>query len=357
MLEPEMQMTPFVTDVTSDGLISLGFPEPLTIDSATLSDPGQVAMPSTTSRRLLSKTVSFEDEDGSEVKYEILDTIEIKLSSTEDEDLEAIQVDWMLKSFDGQSAQIQMDLDSIFERNIDMQVYDNVSIQFNDATGAITTQSGKGINFGETISWQLQPLVKKSVTDGVQGLAKLWLTLVIIAITITFFLAIFQGSLVSTWMLINSLQLIAHVPLIANKLPANAHYFLLNFLGVVRLNFELINSQIDSVSEQMSESELLSSADSIYSAHLRSSGYHFSFIRNMLLILSIAVVIGIVWSVTAIFNIVKNKSRSEEQQRRSKASNEAFMNNFMVRFAYEAFFELMICAFISVTNQEVAGLG
>lgn len=32
------------------------------------------------------------------------------------------------------------------------------------------------------------------------------------------------------------------------------------------------------------------------------------------------------------------------------------MNNFMVRFLYEAFFELMICAFINVTNQEVGGL-
>jgi len=29
----------------------------------------------------------------------------------------------------------------------------------------------------------------------------------------------------------------------------------------------------------------------------------------------------------------------------------------MVRFVYELFFELMICAFINVTNQEAAGFG
>ena len=32
------------------------------------------------------------------------------------------------------------------------------------------------------------------------------------------------------------------------------------------------------------------------------------------------------------------------------------MNNCMVRFFYEAFFELMICAFINVTNQQLAGM-
>jgi len=58
-------------------------------------------------------------------------------------------------------------------------------------------------------------------------------------------------------MLINSLQLIAHVPMIANRLPSNAHYFLLNFLSIVRLNFESINAQIDTLSGTMDEAKLL----------------------------------------------------------------------------------------------------
>ena len=32
------------------------------------------------------------------------------------------------------------------------------------------------------------------------------------------------------------------------------------------------------------------------------------------------------------------------------------MNNVMVRFFFEAFFELMICAFINVTSQEIFGV-
>lgn len=87
-------------------------------------------------------------------------------------------------------------------------------------------------------------------------------------------------------------------------------------------------------------------------------GYHYSFVRNMLLVISIAAVIALVWLITAISQIVRNKSlSSEELSRAGPRSQETFMNNFMVRFVYEVFFELMICAFISVTNQEAAGLG
>ena len=82
-----------------------------------------------------------------------MDALAISLSSTENEELEPIQVDWQLKSFDGQQAQIQMDLDSIFEQDVDTEIYDKVSIQFNDANRNFASQSGKGINFGQTVQW------------------------------------------------------------------------------------------------------------------------------------------------------------------------------------------------------------
>lgn len=109
-------------------------------------------------------------------------------------------------------------------------------------------------------------------------------------------------------MLINSLQLIAHVPLIANKLPANAHYFLLNFLGLVRFNFEFINSQLDSLSQKMGEMNLLASDESYYSADMRTNGYHFSFIRNMMFAVSVFLVICLVWLFSAIFQLCRNKA-------------------------------------------------
>ena len=70
----------------------------------------------------------------------------------------------------------------------------------------------------------------------------MWLTLIWVALAISFILALFRGSLVHTWIFINSLQMVSHVPLIAQNLPSNAHYFLLNLLGLARLNFESFNT-------------------------------------------------------------------------------------------------------------------
>ena len=43
----------------------------------------------------------------------MFEAIEIKLSSDEIEDIEPITANWSLKSFDGQQAKLQMDLDAI----------------------------------------------------------------------------------------------------------------------------------------------------------------------------------------------------------------------------------------------------
>ena len=96
-------------------------------------------------------------------------------------------------------------------------------------------------------------------------LANMWLYQICIAVTISFFLAIFQGSLVSTWMLINSMQLMAHVPLISDKLPANAHYFLLNFLSLVRLNIEGMGSSLDQLDLKLKEYMLITEENSGFS--------------------------------------------------------------------------------------------
>jgi len=42
------------------------------------------------------------------------------------------------------------------------------------------------------------------------------------------------GSLLPTWMFINTLQLIAHLPLLNSEMPGNAHYFLSKYLDYVR---------------------------------------------------------------------------------------------------------------------------
>ena len=75
-------------------------------------------------------------------------------------------------------------------------------------------------------------LVLSSIIYWVIGIA-------IIVLVLTF------GPLLSVWMFINSMQLIAHVPLIRSKLPGNAHYFLLEHLNIIRLHFFGLNSWLN----------------------------------------------------------------------------------------------------------------
>lgn len=55
----------------------------------------------------------------------------------------------------------------------------------------------------------------------------------------------------------------------------------------------------------MKESELLADDDNYFGANLRVSGYHFSFVRNMMVILAIATLIALVWMITAVMEIVR----------------------------------------------------
>ena len=42
------------------------------------------------------------------------------------------------------------------------------------------------------------------------------------------------GSLLPSWMFINALQLMAHLPLLNSIMPANAHFFMSKYLNLVR---------------------------------------------------------------------------------------------------------------------------
>ena len=126
---------------------------------------------------------------------------------------------------------------------IKIDFLDNLEIIFNDATGLFKSEDGKRINFGEIASWKLSPrTINSSKVSNVDILASLWLVLAFFTLTIAFVLAIFQGSLVPSWHLINTLQLIVHIPLISDQVPANAYNFLLNFLGLSRLSFAGLGS-------------------------------------------------------------------------------------------------------------------
>ena len=69
----------------------------------------------------------------------------------------------------------------------------------------------------------------------------------------------------------------------------------------------------------------------------------------MLTVLCIATFFGLVWLVAAVIHQIRKKVGGAETAK-SASEFEVFMNNFIVRFLIEIFFELMICALISITS-------
>lgn len=81
-------------------------------------------------------------------------------------------------------------------------------------------------------------------------------------------------------------------------------------------------------------------------------GYRFGFIRNSLLVISAAAVIAFVWLIVAVGEKLRNFCVKEESRH---TRFEVTLNNFVVRFLLEVYFELMICAFITISSPSSAG--
>ena len=85
-----------------------------------------------------------------------------------------------------------MDLQSLEQyEDVDMNVYTDLEITFNDSDGTFTSDEGKGISFGEKITFKIGPLVPDKSTQKVSAIGSLWITCIWVALTITFILALF----------------------------------------------------------------------------------------------------------------------------------------------------------------------
>lgn len=83
-LAPEKQIAPFITEVSSDGLISLGFSEMM------MTSVDQFAEPMSTAVRKLSQEVTMQKKDGSQGQYDVFEAIEITLTSSQSEEFAPI---------------------------------------------------------------------------------------------------------------------------------------------------------------------------------------------------------------------------------------------------------------------------
>ena len=134
-------------------------------------------------------------------------------------------------------------------------------------------------------------------------------------------------------------------------MPPSVFYTFKKYLHLVRLNWPALNEDIEenfSVFDYQDEQGL-------YSAYLRASDYVHLFARNTVIIICSALVIFAVWAIVGILDRVAVKRKKNGQYRHSWSSyrcfrsrNEPYVNNFMLRFFYELFLEICICALVNI---------
>ena len=117
---------------------------------------------------------------------------------------------------------------------------DRIIITFWD-TKFFKNEQGVEGPFGFELRWQVFRQMQVSEVDKVNKSLLASNTILSLIGVMIFFLVLSWGSLLPVWMLVNSLQLLAHVPLIRTNLPGNFNFYLLEYLNIVRLHISSWN--------------------------------------------------------------------------------------------------------------------
>ena len=170
--------------------------------------------------------------------------------------------------------------------------------------------------------------------------------------TCTVVLLLFVGTgarLLPTWMFFNSLQLIAHTPMLATSMPPNLNYFLIRYLSIVRFKLQSFEQKIEAWQRDSGvfNYSILTSDDSQFTYLLNDCGYKFAFYRNLILFIVLSTCFLVILAILVILDFIK--SRSAPSKRYSNYRRAFWMTNFTLRFVYEFFFEICLCLLIHVS--------
>ncbi|CDW78616.1 UNKNOWN [Stylonychia lemnae] len=153
-------------------------------------------------------------------------------------DLELLSFKWQLKSFKRNEMQIRLIFDN--PNYVSMRLLkDKIKVVFNEQGYFVALKSGLSIKQNYTITRDLpQQLELTDVSQQINTMGKIFsataFSFMISNIVIIFFVG---GSLQLIWGLINSLQIIVHLPLLPFEFPSNAKSFFVMLFQAARFNF------------------------------------------------------------------------------------------------------------------------
>ena len=158
------------------------------------------------------------------------------------------------------------------------------------------------------------------------------------------------GSVLPLWTFLNSLQIITHSTLLNTMMPSSVHYFFKDYLDLIRLNWTWLNEALTDRASYHLKQESSNSNDGYYNIYLEASDYVLLFGQNMVVFCYVGLFILSIWLGLALKDRFRHKLPSAWRRRLSKGKLEPQANNFALRFFYEFFFEICICAYINLAH-------
>ena len=179
----------------------------------------------------------------------ILEALEIKVKPTNSDDEEIMKLTdftYELVEYDGDNMWLQFEFKDPEQVSRSLTEPYTLQITF-FGTEHFKNIFDKEVPFGFELDY---PIVRQinvddaKTVDTATSVAQIALVAVLV---IFFFLIMCGGPLLPTWMFLNSMQLIFHVPLIKSDMPAHTHFFMIEYLNVLRLHFDWTESASESV--------------------------------------------------------------------------------------------------------------
>ena len=157
----------------------------------------------------------------------------------------------------------------------------------------------KEVLFGTTLYW---PLLRQVTKDESREVDQIFNILRLDAILTAVFIlpVITAGSLLPTWMFINSAQIIAHMPLLKTMMPGNVNYFLNKFLDWLRWH----DKQFIEWLKTQHYFKNYGQNSAAYHTLLRACDYNPLFAQNMVIVIAVFLVILVVLAVVTIIDLI-----------------------------------------------------
>ena len=256
----------------------------------------------------------FDTDESNYEKMKLIDALELLITPNDpNESTESIKYTWDITAYSKDYIWIQLDFINPWEISNDSQ-FDTLSVTF-WGVDYFKSYQNREVKFGTTLYHPIFRQVSASEKETIDQLHSV-VDFIFISTMLMVLPVIMAGSLLPTWMFINSLQIIAHMVLLKTLMPGTSHYFLLKLLNWLRWYDEDFIESLEGTSFDFKEYDLDFGA---YHALLKAGNYEHLFIQNMVIICALLLFFVLIWLIIVIKDLIifllKRSKRDLKPQR------------------------------------------